>query len=92
MDQIEIDDAEHYAKSAGGLFDIRNVIGALFAIYGVILVIAGIIHRSAADLAKAGGNVNLWVGVGMLVVAAVFIGWALLRPIKVPSAHQSESK
>lgn len=77
------DNAEHYAKTAGGLFDIRNVIAALFGIYGVILTVTGIVHHSAADVAKAGANVNLWAGIGMLVVAAVFVAWAVWRPVRV---------
>jgi hypothetical protein len=68
---------------SSGLFDIRNVIAALLAIYGVILVITGLVHRSAAVLAKAGGNVDLWSGIGLLAVAAVFTAWTLLRPVRV---------
>jgi uncharacterized membrane protein len=70
-------------KKPTGMFDIRNVIAGLLAIYGVILVVTGLVHRSAAVLAKSGGNVNLWSGIGLLVVAAVFALWTLLRPVRV---------
>ncbi|NUS44381.1 MAG: hypothetical protein HOQ24_11915 [Mycobacteriaceae bacterium] len=65
------------------MFDIRNVIGALFGVYGLILVITGIVDRSAQTLAKADGNVNLWAGIAMLAVGVFFIAWALLRPVDV---------
>jgi hypothetical protein len=63
------------------LLDIRRIIGLLLAIYGVILLILGL-GASDADIEKAADiNINLWTGVGMLVAAAVFIGWALARPL-----------
>ena len=73
-------DAEH-ARRAANLFDLRRIIGALFAVYGVILVILGI-GASDADIDKAAGwNLNLWVGVAMLVTAAIFLAWAFGRPL-----------
>lgn len=63
-------------------FDIRVVIGALLAIFGVIILFMGIFGTSDADLERAGGtNLNLWTGAGLLVAAAVFVIWARLRPI-----------
>lgn len=91
VDEAGVDNVDHYAKSSGGLFDIRNVIGGLLGLYGVILVVTGLVNRSAADLAKAGGNVNLWAGIGMLAVAAFFIAWSVLRPVVVASSTQSGS-
>jgi hypothetical protein len=67
------------------LFDIRTIIGALLGSYGAVLVITSLVQDSAAQEAKTGGiDVNLWAGLGMLGVAVVFIGWALLRPVQVP--------
>ena len=66
-----------------GVFDIRNIIGALMAIYGVILVLAGLFGDP--ELEKTGDvNANLWTGIGLLVVGAFFILWARLKPIVVP--------
>lgn len=63
------------------LFDLRTVIAALFGVYGVILTILGLVGTSPEDLEKAGGiALNLWTGVGMLVVAGIFVTWLLLRP------------
>ena len=66
-----------------GAFDIRNIIGALMGVYGVILTLAGLLGEHEPD--KTGGvNANLWTGLALIAVAAVFIGWARLRPITVP--------
>ena len=67
-----------------GLFDIRNIIGALMGLYGVILTLAGIFGDP--ELEKTGGvNANLWTGLALIVVSAIFLGWARLRPIVVPA-------
>ncbi|MBL0748785.1 hypothetical protein [Nocardioides baculatus] len=66
-----------------GVFDIRNIIGALMAIYGVILMLAGLLGEHEPE--KTGGvNANLWTGLALLAVGAVFIVWARLKPIVVP--------
>ncbi len=68
-----------------GAFDMRNFIAALIGLYGVVLTIYGIIGSSAVQLKKAGNvNINLYAGIGMIVVAAVFLTWARLRPVVVP--------
>jgi|SRR5215217_1079706 len=73
-------DAERTARAAN-LFDLRRIIGGLFAIYGVILFVLGL-AASQKEIDKAAGwNLNLWVGLAMLIVAAIFIGWAMARPL-----------
>ena len=53
-------------------------------VYGVILALAGVFGDP--ELEKTGNvNANLWTGLALLVVAAVFLGWARLRPIVVPA-------
>lgn len=79
-------------KRTAGAFDIRNIIGALIGIYGVILLVMGLVFDPELD--KTGGvNANLWTGVGLLVAALVFLGWARLRPIVVatPSSGEPDS-
>ncbi|SDX84909.1 hypothetical protein SAMN05660209_01461 [Geodermatophilus africanus] len=72
------------AKQAAGAFDVRNVIAALIGFYGVVLVLMGLFSTSADDRAKTGDlNANLWVGIAMLVFAAVFALWSRLRPVVV---------
>ena len=73
-------------RHKAGAFDIRNFIGGLIGIYGLVLVIYGLIGSSDAQLAKSGGiNINLLAGLGMVLVAAGFFLWARLRPVVVPA-------
>jgi NADH:ubiquinone oxidoreductase subunit 4 (subunit M) len=66
---------------AANLFDIRRIIGGLFLLYGITLTVLGL-GASDADLKRADGvNVNLLVGIVLLVMAALFIAWALWRPL-----------
>ncbi|HET9420664.1 MAG TPA: hypothetical protein VFO49_05975 [Nocardioides sp.] len=77
---IKAPDRRHTA----GALDIRNIIGALLGIYGVILVVMGLFGDQERD--KTGDvNANLWAGLALVVVSVVFIAWARLRPIRVPA-------
>jgi hypothetical protein len=72
---------EGRAARAANLFDLRRMIGGIFLIYGVILLILGI-GASDAEIDKAAGwNLNLYVGIAMLVVGALFLIWAFTRPL-----------
>ncbi|WP_209313919.1 hypothetical protein [Blastococcus sp. TF02A-35] len=75
-----------------GAFDVRNVIAELIGLYGVVLVVVGLLDDSAEVMEKTGGvNANLWAGIGMLVVAAAFALWSRLRPTVVqPPARDEE--
>ena len=71
----------HRNARAANLFDVRRFIGGLFLVYGVILLVLGL-GASDAEVEKAAGvNINLWVGLAMLIVAALFITWALAHPM-----------
>jgi H+/Cl- antiporter ClcA len=83
----------HTNRVLSHLFDIRNIIGTLLAIYGVVLTIAGFapaVLRDHSDAAAAanrsdlyiGTDANWWVGLALLAVAAGFIVWALVRPLR----------
>ena len=79
----------HYA----GAFDIRTIIAMLIGLYGVVLVLAGLLGTSDQDLRDAGGmNINLDAGIGMLVVAALFVAWARLRPVRVPDEVEQDDE
>ena len=84
-----IDEAQEAEQERGGaqqeraanLFDIRRIIGGLFLLYGIVLTVMGF-GASDADLERAHGiNVNLSVGIALLIIAALFIAWALWRPL-----------
>jgi glucose uptake protein GlcU len=73
---------------SAGAFDIRSIIGGLLGVYGLILIVTGLWFTEASDKAKADGeNLNLMVGIGLLVFGALFIGWVILRPLKI-AVHQ----
>ena len=78
------DEKQTGAPHKAGAFDIRNIIGALMGVYGVILALAGLVGDTEPD--KTGDvNANLWTGLALVVVAAFFLVWARLKPIVVPS-------
>jgi hypothetical protein len=82
--QREVSELETKSATAARLFDIRRIIGGLFVVYGVIVTIAGI-TASDADIDKAEGvNINLWTGVGMLLLGLFFLAWLKLRPTAPP--------
>ena len=69
-----------------GAFDLRNVIGALFGLYGVILLLAYFLVDPGVDASTGEAKeavYNLWSGVGLVVAALIFFGWAKLNPIVV---------
>ena len=77
--------AEGQKVVRAGAFDIRNLIGGLMGFYGIVLIIMGIGFTDAKEKAKVNGeNLNLQVGIGLLVFAILMIAWAVLRPIRVP--------
>ena len=79
---------EDRERRAATLFDIRRIIGGLFLLYGITLTVLGL-GASDEDLKRAEGvNVNLVVGLTMIVMAALFIGWALWRPLGRELAEQ----
>jgi hypothetical protein len=62
-------------------FDLRRILGALFLLYGVLTTIVGLVN-GAADLKKTGGiAINLWAGIAMIVVGALFLIWDRLSPV-----------
>ena len=75
--------ANELTKTAGA-FDIRNVIGILLGIFGIILTIAGIVSFTPDEAERTGGiDANLWTGIGLIVAAILFLVWAKIRPIRI---------
>jgi hypothetical protein len=78
-EEAEID--AHRAARAARLFDIRRLIGGLFLIYGVILVVLGLGESDKSIAKSADININLYSGLGMLVLSLLFLVWAFARPL-----------
>jgi hypothetical protein len=77
----ESDEDEVAAARAANRFDIRRIIGGLFVLYGLILVITGIVGSHHVKTQAAGINIDLWAGIAMVVFGILMIGWALWRPV-----------
>ena len=76
---------EHSAASR--LFDLRIMIGGLFVVYGLMLTIAGFFTSDAQIDKAAGININLWLGIGMLLLGVFFLIWWKLNPMKPPEPN-----
>jgi uncharacterized membrane protein len=77
-------------KSAGA-FDIRNFIGTLIGIYGVILTVLGLLFFTSEESRRTGGiNANLIAGICMIVFALIFLVWARLRPVVITPPVESQ--
>jgi hypothetical protein len=77
-------------KRAARLFDIRRIIGGLFVVYGLILTVAGLLDGPAEVNKAEGVRINLWTGLAMIVIGAVFLLWERLRPYDAPDRSPSE--
>jgi xanthine/uracil/vitamin C permease (AzgA family) len=72
------DDVSRISK----LFDIRLIVGGLLTVYGAVLLVTGLVESRPH---KSGGmHLNLWTGIGMLVVGLFMLAWMRLRPLAPP--------
>jgi hypothetical protein len=70
--------SEEQPRKVPALFDLRLLIGALFSLYGIVLIITGVTDGHA-QIAKASGiRINLWAGIGMLATGLLFLLWMRL--------------
>jgi hypothetical protein len=84
----ETDADEVVAAKAANRFDIRRLIGGLFALYGVILVITGLVGSHHVKTQAAGINIDLWSGLAMIVFAVLMLVWAFARPVMPEPAER----
>ncbi len=89
MSQPELTPEQRRTEMLAKVFDLRNFIGSLFVVFGVIVTLYGLVgvHRAEIDQA-AGLNVSLWTGVVMLVVGLGFIAWTFLAPPEILHGHE----
>ena len=68
------------ADASSSLFDLRYLIGGLFTVYGLVLIAASFFVSNV----KSGGiNINLWLGLAMLILGVFFLVWARMRPLRI---------
>ncbi|MGW7525645.1 hypothetical protein [Streptomyces sp. NPDC054783] len=82
--QREVTELEGKSATAARIFDLRRIIGGLFVVYGVIVTITGITDSQSAIDKAQGVNINLWTGIGMLLLGIFFLAWLKLRPTPPP--------
>jgi len=87
----EHNEASGEQKHRAGLFDIRFIIAALIGVYGAILFIAAFFTSDTQKDKADGLNINLYAGIGMIVVSALFILWSRWRPIVVPDEPAAQN-
>lgn len=64
-------------------FELRTIVAILFGVYGVVCTVWGIGFTGADEIRRAGGfNMNLVMGIVMLVTAALFALWVVVRPVE----------
>ncbi|QOV37820.1 hypothetical protein IM697_05225 [Streptomyces ferrugineus] len=90
--QREVSELEGKSATAARLFDIRRIIGGLFVLYGVIVTIVGLTDDDAAIDKAEGVNINLWTGLGMLLLGLFFLTWLKLRPTAPPPPDTTPSE
>ena len=79
-------------KHTAGAYDVRIFIAGLIGFYGIVLVVMGLFADTADDKDKTGDvNANLWAGLVMIAVAAVFAVWTWLRPVIVDEKAVAEA-
>ena len=76
---------------AANRFDIRRLIGALFAVYAIILIVLGLVGSHTIKHKADNIDIDLWAGIGMLLFAVFMIAWALLRPTAVVAGGPAEA-
>jgi hypothetical protein len=77
-------------QSRTSAFDIRLIIALLTGVYGLVIAIMGLFFTTDEEIDRSAGvNINLWAGLGMLVVCGLFVLWAKLRPLRVPVLPES---
>ncbi len=53
--------------------DIRLPIGGMFSLFGLVLLVYGLVSDSAIYARSLGFNINLWWGIALLVFGAVML-------------------
>ncbi|MCU1676207.1 MAG: hypothetical protein JWM93_965 [Frankiales bacterium] len=81
-DEAKVQAAMSDSKMAS-LFDVRLVVGGLLTLYGIVLTVMGLLDDDTAVEKAAGLRINLWTGIVLLAVGALFLFWMRVRPLHV---------
>ena len=83
--------SEDREERAANLFDLRRIIGGVFVAWGLLLTVLGLFDSDAEIDKAAGVNINLFAGIGMLIVGALFLLWAFTRPLGQEIAESEQA-
>lgn len=89
--KIELTPEEARNWRLAKLFDLRSFIGSLFLIFGILVLIPGLIASQATITQEAGINLGVWVGGIMLAFGVFFLSWVLLKPPAPITAAEAEA-
>ncbi len=85
-------DGKRGQQHTAGAFDIRNFIGALLGLYGLILTLAGDLRRQGATTRPAASTPTSRPASSCSSSSAFFIAWARIKPIVVPDARRARRR
>ena len=80
------------SKFATRAFDIRNVIGGLLGLYGLILLVSYLFLDPGIDASTGQPKdsiYNLYAGLAMVVVGVIFFVWARISPVRADEGMAS---
>ncbi|MCW2528027.1 MAG: hypothetical protein JWM76_2887 [Pseudonocardiales bacterium] len=81
-DDVSDTPSDETKSASSRLFDLRWLIAAMFVVYGIVLIITGALDSKAEVDKAAGVRINLWTGLGMLILGLVFAAWARWKPLR----------
>ena len=85
----EIERTTEAESSAARLFDVRRVIGALFTLYGVLVLGAGLLDGDESTKKASGIDIIVWTGMGMLLLGFLMMVWMKVSPPRVGTAEDA---
>lgn len=83
------DDLAPTPAHAARAFDIRTIIGAVLGIYGVVLLVMGILGAGETAGHHTDSEVNLWTGAALTAAALSFLLWVRYRPLLVSTGGEA---
>lgn len=69
------------ARHTAGALDIRNIIGGLMGVFGVVILVTGLVATADPGTSETS---NVVAGLILIVFGLVFLAWARLKPVVVP--------
>jgi hypothetical protein len=72
--------------------DLRLPIGLMFAIFGVLLTVYGLVSDRAIYARSLGVNVNLWWGLVLIAFGVVMLAFAIRARGRAPAGQPPQAR